>query len=637
MTKKFLRFFILFLFGFLLCINSSLCAPIKIDGIYFDNSDSMIYIKSEGELMPKVPIGSATFQSITKGYLENPNRVFFDIPNSILTTPSRTYTLKNSNIEEATISQFSINPSTVRIVLKYKKEKFNTPNPFEIYKNYNQAVIKYSNKLVENDIWHYIYNSPNDNFAPLNSELKEKEIKDPNDFEISINSPIKQNPTRNLKSDYKIESITKKENGVLIKGYGFFAFKPAIYLDNPNRMVVDIQNATINSELQNATFTMSTLLNEDNTLAQREILRVAQFDKNTVRLVIQGENAKDYGFVSAPDGQNLYIAKRSDIINTSLTQNLSELLNISASEEKGIKVLSFDFNNPVALNIFEQNKKLYFDMQNISNTNSEIFLEPAKNEYFSDIKVIRLAQDKMRIEFPLKENIEPSIRMAQNNARVKIYFDIAKPKITVPQEKQERNLFILKFKDKKISPMYKVVIDPGHGGSDTGATRFFVDEKNINLDVARLLERELKKQKIHTYMTRETDKYLTLEERVLFSEEINPNLYISIHVNASTKEEIYGIETHWFRDESYELAEIVHKHMTSKENLKKWNTIDRGLLKSKFYVINHTSAPAILVEIGFLSNEAERNKLLDKTRQEEIARAITDGIMEYLKKEQNKK
>ena len=71
--------------------------------------------------------------------------------------------------------------------------------------------------------------------------------------------------------------------------------------------------------------------------------------------------------------------------------------------------------------------------------------------------------------------------------------------------------------------------------------------------------------------------------------------------------------------------------MASSKNLSKWETLDRGLFQSKFYVINHTNAPAILVEIGFLSNPNERRELIKEKRQEEIAKSLADGIMEYLK------
>ena len=69
----------------------------------------------------------------------------------------------------------------------------------------------------------------------------------------------------------------------------------------------------------------------------------------------------------------------------------------------------------------------------------------------------------------------------------------------------------------------------------------------------------------------------------------------------------------------------------SDKNVKKWDTKDRGVIKSRFYVINHTEAPSVLIEIGFISNLEERARLLKKGRREDIAESIADGILEYLK------
>ena len=102
-------------------------------------------------------------------------------------------------------------------------------------------------------------------------------------------------------------------------------------------------------------------------------------------------------------------------------------------------------------------------------------------------------------------------------------------------------------------------------------------------------------------------------------------------VGNSVKEDIIGVETHWYHPQSLDFAKKVHAKIASSRNLSKWETKDRGLFQSKFYVINHTNAPAILVEIGFISNPNERRELVKEKRQEEVAKAIADGIMEYLK------
>ena len=112
-----------------------------------------------------------------------------------------------------------------------------------------------------------------------------------------------------------------------------------------------------------------------------------------------------------------------------------------------------------------------------------------------------------------------------------------------------------------------------------------------------------------------------------YAENEEPEIFVSIHVNSAVSNDPNGIETHWYHDYSKELAEIVHKHMT-----KNLDSKDRGLFKSKFYVINHTTVPAILCEIGFLSNEEERNKLITDSRKQKTAKAIAEGIIEYLKR-----
>ena len=120
---------------------------------------------------------------------------------------------------------------------------------------------------------------------------------------------------------------------------------------------------------------------------------------------------------------------------------------------------------------------------------------------------------------------------------------------------------------------------------------------------------------------------MSLEDRVAFSEEEDPQIFVSIHVNSAVSTTPNGIETPWYHDYSKSLAEVIHKHFV--RELPKSN--DRGLFKSQFYVINHTTCPAVLCEIGFLSNEEERNDMLTEERKAKTAKAIADGIIEYLR------
>ena len=140
------------------------------------------------------------------------------------------------------------------------------------------------------------------------------------------------------------------------------------------------------------------------------------------------------------------------------------------------------------------------------------------------------------------------------------------------------------------------------------------------------MEDLLKKSGFAVLMTRPNDTYVSLQDRVAMSEKYNPDIFVSIHVNSSVRPEITGVETHYYHQESMTLAQTVHSSLASAVD-----SPNRGLFKSKFYVINHTTAPAILVEIGFISNSAERAQLVGEKRKQATAKAIADGVKNYFK------
>ena len=172
----------------------------------------------------------------------------------------------------------------------------------------------------------------------------------------------------------------------------------------------------------------------------------------------------------------------------------------------------------------------------------------------------------------------------------------------------------------------RVVIDAGHGGTDHGAIRDDTSEKDITLDVSKKVEDMLKKQGYAVLMTRPADSFVSLADRVAMAEKFNPDIFVSIHVNSSVRPEITGIETHYYHQESLNLAQTVHSSLASAIDSK-----NRGLFKSKFYVINHTTSPAILVEIGFISNDNERAQLVSEKRKQATAKAIVEGVNNYFK------
>ena len=118
-----------------------------------------------------------------------------------------------------------------------------------------------------------------------------------------------------------------------------------------------------------------------------------------------------------------------------------------------------------------------------------------------------------------------------------------------------------------------------------------------------------------------------MADRTICTANKNPDIFVSIHVNSAGSSEATGIETHYYHPGSLELAQTVHCSLAGCIK-----SPDRGLFKSRFYVINHTEVPAILVEIGFLSNPTERAQLVSESRKQQTAQSIAEGILKYLNK-----
>jgi len=177
-------------------------------------------------------------------------------------------------------------------------------------------------------------------------------------------------------------------------------------------------------------------------------------------------------------------------------------------------------------------------------------------------------------------------------------------------------------------PEILVVVDAGHGGHDPGAEVSGVREKDLNLTLALLVARKAQGIRgLRVVLTRSTDTYVDLVERVKMAEALGAALYLSIHANYHRDPKVCGIET-WVDtnagQESQRLAECVQRAVVSAVG-----GADRGVRRQTLY-LRHTSLPAALVEVGFLSCPSERKKLLDPTYQERIAEGILQGIREFL-------
>ncbi|MBR5836980.1 MAG: N-acetylmuramoyl-L-alanine amidase [Victivallales bacterium] len=193
----------------------------------------------------------------------------------------------------------------------------------------------------------------------------------------------------------------------------------------------------------------------------------------------------------------------------------------------------------------------------------------------------------------------------------------------------------------------KIVIDPGHGGKDPGCQSGVVKEKDVNLQVSLRLADLLRKRGYTVYMTRQSDIFPTLDQRVNAANKIKPDLYISLHCNATANPAIDGIEVYCATAagsapsdskvisakpcpaNAYDLENAFLAYHIQKRLVSAIRTSDRGARHKRFKVIADTTAPCILVEMGFLTNAGDRQGLSHSQRQMLTATAIANAIEEY--------
>jgi N-acetylmuramoyl-L-alanine amidase len=171
-----------------------------------------------------------------------------------------------------------------------------------------------------------------------------------------------------------------------------------------------------------------------------------------------------------------------------------------------------------------------------------------------------------------------------------------------------------------------IVIDPGHGGKDSGGIGMNgLLEKDVALPISQKVAEILQQNGVQVVMTRNTDSYISLQERVDIAERANANLFVSIHANSnSTRPDINGLETYYY-DSGYSLAQVVHNNILQSVNVK-----NRGVRKARFYVLRKATTPSILIETGHLTGNEDAPKFASSEYRNQIATAIGRGILQYL-------
>src|SRR5216110_2547711 len=169
-----------------------------------------------------------------------------------------------------------------------------------------------------------------------------------------------------------------------------------------------------------------------------------------------------------------------------------------------------------------------------------------------------------------------------------------------------------------------VVVDAGHGGKDSGAyRRYGPAEKIFALDVAQRLNRKLRKSQLKTVMTRDSDVFIELNDRVAMENAQKNAIFVSIHFNDSRRRGVRGFETYYHSGASFDLANSIQGKLMMIPRSK-----NGGVHTANFRVLRLASCPAVLVECGYLSNRNDGSQARDSEYRELLADRIAEAIVE---------
>ena len=615
MFKKILLVLLLFFINFVFTPQAEAVptpAPLKINHILFDNSDNIVFFGTDAKNDYTLPVKLKKLS----------DRGYFDIENAVLTRPNASWTFKNSKIHQIKVSQFSVKPDIVRVVIIYNKD-FKVGD-LKMYKVDNNFILSYKNDFIKQDGEITVYNDERLNeagyyeYTTFEEDEKGSAAKPSGQSSAITNNPSAQKVLDNvekeqtdtkLKSMFYVNRIDVKRGNALVRGIGQIAIENPLVLTEPSRLVYDLPNTYVSPEIRNIEYVLS----------EKETIKIGQFEPTKARLVIKSEDVEKFRPIYSYDGQSIFFGHDNRLAGLSLFHKTAATKTYSAKKiNSKTDELSFTYTNPIIHSIHRTKDTVELNLYNSSGFDKNAFLKGLKSENLAQIRTEAIIPYGIKVIVPIKGTSVLNYKEGVDCKSLTLT-------VTTPDDpviKTKSVPIITKGKDIRV-----IVVDAGHGGSDVGATRAGIYEKDITLDISKRVADLLTNKGYHVEMTRRKDDTVSLQDRVLFTEEKNADLFVSIHVNSSVSEEPYGLETHYYTDESYTFAQEVHKSLAQKIDSK-----DRGLFKSKFYVINNSIAPSILVETGFISNTAERNSLVTDERKQKTAEAVVNGILNYIKK-----
>ncbi len=326
-----------------------------------------------------------------------------------------------------------------------------------------------------------------------------------------------------------------------------------------------------------------------------EEIRVSQFDQNTTRVVVDLTELVHYQ-TSWVEGQfNVKLMNKLQQIKAVDSETELEL-DISLVGEGSYQVYKLHAPQRLVVDVEET----IVDKEDLDISND--------SRWVRDIRVsqYRLNPNITRVVLDLKEN-----------------FDFA---VQSPDSAQQ---IAVKVNERTLAGKV-VVLDPGHGGKDPGALGAAgTKEKKVVLEIAHETRKLLEKAGAKVVMTRSKDEFIALEKRVEIVNDLEPDLFVSIHANGYQTNIPDGTET--FVEEGSGQQSQFLAQCVQQELIKKLDTYDRQVKEDGLYVLEHSTVPAILSEVAFITNPKQEKLLTDEEFRFEAAVGLYEGISKYFK------
>ncbi|QZY54061.1 N-acetylmuramoyl-L-alanine amidase [Crassaminicella profunda] len=372
-------------------------------------------------------------------------------------------------------------------------------------------------------------------------------------------------------------------------------------IDLGDRVVVDVINAKLK-------FNKNEMLVSKNGIKK---IRIAEFkpddnydkDDKIVRVVLDLEKGQSF--------ENVYVED----------EGMDILVYVNSKPLQGFNYKKEAVNKSI-LNLSLEERDTYNEEYNDSK--KELRLKIPKNQ-------IGLTDTTLNIDDSMIKSID--IDDADNK-----YYDITiklkeGTSYTIKTEDSKKYNIQVEFKNTKIAnSKYSgkmVVIDAGHGGKDPGACDNGLQEKYLALDTAQRLNKLLEEAGFNTYMTRDDDTYVGLYKRAEIANGLHADVFVSVHYNWHPKKGITGVEVLYNGNDPYRDNKTFAK-IVKNEMVKELKAVDRGVVhRPKLVVIRETKMPAILAEMGFMSNTTEASKAATENYRQKAAQSLFNGVTRY--------